>query len=44
MAIHNKSGIENTFFRKQNAPTDSEGSTIYCESFKRSPNLMGSGL
>ena len=40
MAIHNKSGIENIFFKKRNTPTDSEGSKIYCEFFKRIPNLL----
>ena len=44
MAIHNKSGIENISFKKQNAPTDSEGSKIYCEFLKRIPNLLGSGF
>ena len=43
MAIHNKSGIENFVFKKKNAPTDSEGLKIYCEFFKRIPNLLESG-
>ena len=44
MTIHSKSGIENIYFKKQNAPTDSEGSKIHCEFFKRIPNLLWSGF
>ena len=34
MTVHNKSDTEKIFFKKQNAPTDSEGSKIYCKFFK----------
>ena len=44
MAIRNESVTENFFFKKQNAPTDSEGSKAYCNFFLKLPNLLESGF